>query len=362
MAGALYPQWRNIIRIDVTNPPSATGFQVAVIIPYLPGMSYDFSDLRFSDGIRALPYCIETPTSVNGTSAKVWVKLTEYGQAAKEFYCYYGNPAAVSESSGDNTFEIWDDFIGSAGSSPDTSKWDLPGNGLRNTVVDLDGNSSLRVYLNYSTHSGGGVIAKNAFSLGSMTIESRMKTSSYMYTGAMGLEVGFSDRRAQDTTYYYYYADDARGGMYYNSTIGRLNVASVGGQTLGSGSLEDPRNKWGLVTIKFNPSTYTVDGRYVYGSTDTTLQRVQASNDVASLYPFLHWGEYNTLGGYYAYFDWVRVRQYAATEPTCTPARYGINPAYYNWMATLARTTSSVSYTLTATLDEDHVDLVWSWS
>lgn len=71
-----------------------------------------FADLRFTNSENEpLDYWIE---SITGTTpnqlATVWVECDYIGTAATVFYMYYGNPAATSESSGANTFILFDDF------------------------------------------------------------------------------------------------------------------------------------------------------------------------------------------------------------------------------------------------------------
>ena len=64
---------------------------------------------------------IENGFSEKKQYATVWVKTPEIPASSKEnIYMYYGNPEASSASSGDLTFEFFDDFEGTA---IDNSKW-----------------------------------------------------------------------------------------------------------------------------------------------------------------------------------------------------------------------------------------------
>jgi len=80
----------------------------------------DFSDIRFtqSDGDTKLDYWIE---SVSGTVATVWVEFVSIPASPNtiDFYIYYGDADAASETNGTNTFPFFDDFSG------DLSKWDV---------------------------------------------------------------------------------------------------------------------------------------------------------------------------------------------------------------------------------------------
>lgn len=86
-----------------------------------------FNDLRFtaSDGTTILDYWIE---SIAGTTpnqlATVWVEFDSIGTGATTFYMYYGNAAAAAYSDGDDTFDLFDDF---AGSAIDAAKWNTIG-------------------------------------------------------------------------------------------------------------------------------------------------------------------------------------------------------------------------------------------
>lgn len=72
----------------------------------------DFSDLRFSNSADgALDYWIESITGVTPNQlATVWVELDSVATTDTLIKCWYGNSEAVSESSGANTFILFDDF------------------------------------------------------------------------------------------------------------------------------------------------------------------------------------------------------------------------------------------------------------
>ena len=107
----------------VLNPATPTAFfQVKV---KLDPLTFDYSlaqpngqDIRFYqvDGTE-LSHWIET-WNLNGTSI-IWIKVAASG--TDKIYMYYGNPDASSTSSGDSTFEFFDDFDGD---SLNADKWD----------------------------------------------------------------------------------------------------------------------------------------------------------------------------------------------------------------------------------------------
>ena len=69
----------------------------------------DGSDIRFRDETgQALPYWIESWTS---NEAVIWCKIPYIpARKIKDIWIIYGNPAAVSASNGDATFDFFDDF------------------------------------------------------------------------------------------------------------------------------------------------------------------------------------------------------------------------------------------------------------
>jgi hypothetical protein len=90
----------------------------------------DLGDLRFNDSSgNALSYWIEDATA---SAARIWVKVPSIPASPSTItiYMYYGNPSATSQSNGDNTFLLFDDFLGT---SLNTTKWSLV---LNSPVVD----------------------------------------------------------------------------------------------------------------------------------------------------------------------------------------------------------------------------------
>jgi hypothetical protein len=99
-----WPFWKAYI---VLNPTTTAQYQHYLTVAYRFGMLYDFRDLRFFQGDGTeLDYWIESQT--NGSSASVWVKPERASQT--RIYCFYGNPEAVSRSSGAKTFDFFEGF------------------------------------------------------------------------------------------------------------------------------------------------------------------------------------------------------------------------------------------------------------
>ena len=106
--------------ITINSASALTDYQVKLTIAYDSDMQPDFDDLCFTsaDGTTELSYWLESKT--DSTTAIVWVKVPSLVSGDNTLYMYYANASATTASNGDNTFEFFDDFLGS---SLDTNKW-----------------------------------------------------------------------------------------------------------------------------------------------------------------------------------------------------------------------------------------------
>ncbi|MDA8243099.1 MAG: FlgO family outer membrane protein [Elusimicrobia bacterium] len=128
-AEAVFPaawKYRENFRIAERSGASLVDYQALVkfdsSVPIRLGrMKADCSDLRFanSDEKTGLNYWLESGCGTGET--RVWVRFPFLAKnSVKNFYMYYGNNGAVSESSGDRTFLLFDDFDDGV---LDQSKW-----------------------------------------------------------------------------------------------------------------------------------------------------------------------------------------------------------------------------------------------
>ena len=128
-APLLYAEWVYRMPIIINNEENTTvltEYQILVIIDSWTLITEgklrpDAGDIRFasSDGETELNYWIES--GINTTSTRIWVRVPAIPSLSIVIiHIYYGNPDAVSESSGDATFELFDNF---KGTSLDASKW-----------------------------------------------------------------------------------------------------------------------------------------------------------------------------------------------------------------------------------------------
>lgn len=141
--------WLKRRSFDISPSVAIAGYQYAITIPYYSDMQADFSDIRFTDSDgNYCPYWIEA--KADSSAASVWVKTPK--ASTSQIYMYYENPTAVSESNGENVFELFDDF---KGNSVNTTKWTCAGNmtySLSNSVITIDGSNYAngRMYCNNS--------------------------------------------------------------------------------------------------------------------------------------------------------------------------------------------------------------------
>jgi hypothetical protein len=119
--------YRQTISIRVASGTTPTGVQVLISLTSANvGAHFDWSrncnDVRFSRGATPIPYWIESCSAVSQT-ASIWVKISSsLTTTPTAITLYYGNAAATTTSSGDNTFDFFDHFLGS---TVDAVKWNV---------------------------------------------------------------------------------------------------------------------------------------------------------------------------------------------------------------------------------------------
>jgi hypothetical protein len=160
--------YRQPITVSNTSGAVLTNYQVKLTVNYVSSkMKADFSDLRFTrlDGVTLLPYYIESYTA--STSAVVWVKVDSIPTSGSQIFMYYGNASAVTASSGDNTFDFFDDFTGT---TINTTKWvktDSGGYISQNGVLTIsDGAASwgvVEMHTNANFNRADGLIVQGKY-------------------------------------------------------------------------------------------------------------------------------------------------------------------------------------------------------
>jgi hypothetical protein len=293
LSGFLY---RKPITINNTqNTNTLTNYQVPINITYVSGkMNADFSDLRFTNATDfLLPYWIES--KVNSQWAYVWVKVdTIPASSTKTIYVYYGNPSATSLSNGDNTFDFFDDFLGTA---LNTSKWTVY------TGTEYSVSGGLLTITNQRVYIG----ANKNFQATSSTL-GYAERALWKINTLPTSQTGMNWRRTHDTSssYIIYFlagATESWEDWYVDYNGSGYEVAvNLGAWTA---------NVWKKFEVGFTT------GNSFIKEIPSGWNRNDPFGHAYAIYPVI--GAYTTgLPGatYDANFDWFLVRKYTSPEPT----------------------------------------------
>lgn len=270
-------------RVQDINP--SADFLASFTLLYKPGMRYDFRDFRpVTKTGKELPYFIETIT--NFSSAFIWVKLPK---GTDLFWIYYGNGGAVSKSDGSKVFTFFDSFAGNALSS---SVWNSSGSGITvsNSVLQLLNTSTSCYIESKATYPVNSLVEmrvnKQSGQRGPFGLRSISSAKAAGWQGAAGSVL--NDTR---------YTNNGSSGDWDDDGVNRSGAYHV----------------YGVAHINTAPRFY-VD--YSYRGNNTTTYPGSVSLPI-------HFYAYSNEG--YVKIDWVRVRTYAATEPTVTIGRRYLN-------------------------------------
>jgi prepilin-type N-terminal cleavage/methylation domain-containing protein len=290
-------------------------YQIKLTIPFGTGgceshCNADFSDLRFaSTGGTVLNYWIESYTA--STTVTVWVKALN---GSSNFNMYYGKTGVTTTANGNNTFELFDDFLGS---TLDTTKWDTVVLGT-NSAIAVNA-SLLQMYMERVNEGGAGIVAKNALPAGNYSVEARLLRNYVRNAGEIGLLIGLTDKTSRDTTYYGNYSSNTAAANLYSYTgISRILQASYTSSAVNAVSPTSYAGYWARVTAKINNTEKKTYASFAYNgyTYNDVLITNAGTTSLSALYPFIHYGEYNPGGAKAANADWVFVRKYQSSEPT----------------------------------------------
>ncbi len=295
-------QYNRRLNITGTTAGAQTNYQMKLTVykgsgTDTPGVVYlggnvrdDFGDIRFtkSDGITLLDYWIESYTS--GVSAMVWVEVDSIPASPNNasIYLYYGNPSAISASSGASTFVFFDDF---PGTGLDTNKWTSSGSvSVSGGKVSL-GTGVTGIYsgLNYNTN---------------LVLRSKEKRHQ---TGSGGGETqsSFQDNTivnswdASNSVTGYSYSVSGRGFDLFTRKAGNVWWSAT------NSNLFDGGANWHTseLTWSDNLTKWKWDDTVVGSTSDTTKIPVVTMRISFGTYTYLQ------------ELDWVAVRKYASPEP-----------------------------------------------
>lgn len=245
----------------------------------------DFDDLRFtaSDGVTKLSYWIEeisSGTTPNQT-IKVWVKIpTIYAHPEDTAIYMYYSGTQTADSSGSDTFVLFDDFDDSSLSS---TKWDSYGSVSESgTAVSITGNTSY-------------VASKNTYA-GGYALRCKAKSNTSGTIGAVCFDkLQNSAGAVVDFTASFWCSTD---GFYYGGGDGTNNQYA----------------KWANPAM--DTSYHVCEGRRT-GSADTYV--IDTYSPASGSYP-TNLSRYVAIKsftvGYSISVDWIALRKFVATEPS----------------------------------------------
>jgi len=288
----------------------------------------DLDDVRFATGTlstaRFFPYWID-PDTDNPTG--FWVKVPHIPSAGSlVIYLYYGNASAGTGYSGDNTFKMFEQF---KGTSLNTDVWttDISGDG----TVSVSGDSC-DVYVPKLINKYTVLRSVKGFGCGYI-LEGRASIDygGYSIYGFFGFES--NGTQAYSKTNAISFLDNSSGASGENIDMALLSKKDSveGGTSLSGAGGENVWREYKLVRENTQIKWY-VDGDLKHTLTDTskiptTNLPIAFGGDTAS--------SYSPTSSEHHYLDWVRVRKYAAGEPTTSAGttetsgyQLGVNNGY----------------------------------
>jgi hypothetical protein len=328
-----FKAWKFRGDIKVSNPSTTDGVQAEVYLQVSPGMRSDFRDLRITD-IRGKPLKfwidIRTPGILsNYNIIDCWVKLPANDS---KIYYYYGNGAASSVSSGDDTFEFFDEFEGSG--NPNSTKWDIYKKGSASATVTLYGDC-LQLAGAPGVISSGNAVSKQTFSRPCI-INYRDKLDDYSYPDTTIGSGALQDWAGAQSDWWHTYQASAYGIMVNNGSNSwfiEKSTAGAASSTLRTGSeaTYPSLNNFKSHSIILGPSDITFKSGDTFES-QTVLGSITDSTYTTGLKIHFGQGEYSSGAGGNRYIDRVFVRKYDPVLPTLTAVRhYPIQQSLYTY-------------------------------
>lgn len=230
-------------------------------------------DLRFttSDLTTNIPYWIENFTA-SGQNAKIWLKVPNISNGTTDIYAYFGNPEASPASSGTETFSLFDDF-------DDLSNWTQSGStiSVSGGIATLDYGSNPEIYRDFN-------IAKP------FTAEVKYRRPSFFRN-----RLYLTNTSAEKPVAYDY--GDFSPSVYWNGAWTGVGLTN---------------NQWYIVRWDNTDNNYTWKIKYLSGNQDL-ISRSHGSA-ISNLTRLKFKGTERTASDFS--LDWVRIRKYAASEPT----------------------------------------------
>ena len=269
------------IMLNVSN---STGVSTSTILYTNGSTQVDWDDVVFTDGSNnQLPFWIENNT-YTATGASVWVKVPSITTAGSSVRVYYGNVSkASSEMNGYNTFDLFDDFIGS---SLNASQWSSTGGSTVSGGI-------LSIYI-----PGAGTyqtVSKTRFGV-NYTVISRIRPSHYSTSSYVeAFKPSYYDDNNQIGAFYSH-STATIGNKYYTFISGSGSGVAISGIFAATYSVQQVRKSPWSINWSVDKSNYVTQWPYYTGVGNITFTVANADSGIAS--------------------DWVAVTKYNYPEPT----------------------------------------------
>ncbi len=296
-------------RIPLTVGSTGTmlsNYQVGLSVSHEAQMQADFDDIRFTsgDGKTPLNYWVESKT--DGTFAAVWVKVPSISATGDEtIYMYYGNENAVTASSGNDTFDVFDDFWGNA---LDASKWSVPFSGNAATSYSVSGG-------NLNIDLTGNRASISAIAIESSTLVPSDAISDYLFESRV-----FADQSGGYSSWAMsgmcVGVPDSGGGEFESKfNLGWNGISQQYGLHSWNGALQ--HQQISVTDASWhNYRLHMASASSAEASIDSASAAASWSIGTTSSYEIVLGGQTEAMVVYN--FDWFRVRKYAAAEPAVT--------------------------------------------
>ena len=251
----------------------------------------DFSDVRFTqaDQETLLPYYLEKVTGNSpGRTATFWVKIPQIPPEGLKIYLYYGNADAEDLSDPKSVFDLFDDFNAPA---LDEEKWTL----------GLDADFSLYELSSSLLRLDAAKITSNDYTFGDGIIEYRAKTTN----GAIAAIIRGAAQEAENRLAYSSNLADVEHCIAIGSNVKINQAKPISIDTFYNYRITADGKT--LAFQRYNADFAELDAEVEYEDTDGPAAGYLGLSAASQ--------------GLWVYYDWVRVRKFAESEPAIDIAR-----------------------------------------
>jgi gliding motility-associated-like protein len=160
-------KYRMPVTLTNSNASALSFFQVKVIVDTktlisAAKMRLDGGDIRFTNANGTLLTYWYNPLTFNSTTTEFWVKVDAIpASSTANIFLFYGNATSPAVSSGDATFELFDDFDGT---SINNSKWNQCGN-----IANISLSGGTATFASDNTNKDGIISSIQTFSTNVIT-------------------------------------------------------------------------------------------------------------------------------------------------------------------------------------------------